>query len=106
MTKQVSGQNTMRGRRVFKKEHTRFLPSLDPPSPGFEIIMGSFWDHVGTLLRYLSDSFGIIWGSFWDRFGIALGSFWDRFGFILGSFWDLFGIILGSLWDRFGIVLG
>ena len=43
----------------------------------FEIIMGLFWDYLG---------------SFWDIFGIILGAFWEHFWIIF----DHFGVILGS----------
>ena len=69
-------------------------------------MLGSFWDHFGSILEQFRDHFGIILGPCSDYFGIMLGSFWDLFGNILGSFWEDFRINLsnfGELWVALGL---
>ena len=83
----------------------------------FGVVLGSFWNRFGSVLDPFWDRFGLVLGSFgyrfwtvlisfWHRFDSVLTSFWDRFGIVLGSFCFCFGIVLGSFWARFGIVLG
>ena len=83
------------------------MPRALSPSSGdlFGIILGSFLDRFG--IRHI---FLIIWGSLWDHCGIILGSFLhlalfrDNFGLC----WDHFEsfLHLTQFWDQFGITVG
>ena len=66
------------------------------------MVLGPF----GMMLGSFGDRFGMEWGWFWHRFCIVLVSCYYGFGMVLGWFRGHSGVVPGSFWDRSGSILG
>ena len=81
--------------------HDSMVVKKPPSVIDYEIMLVSFWDHVGVMLWSVWGQFGVSLGSCWGHFGVMLGHFgsvWKHRRIILVSFWEQSGRFLKSFW--------
>ena len=69
--------------------------------PRIDVLLASYWRHIGILLVSYGPHIGVILVSYWHPIGVlwvSLASYWRHIGVILVSYWRPIGVILASNW--------
>ena len=76
--------------------------------PRIDVLLASYWRHIGILLVSYGPHIGVILVSYWHPIGVlwvSLASYWRHIGVILASYWRHIGILWASYWRHIGILL-